>query len=565
MVQASNRKHKQNGFARGLLMVFGPLLVLGAVTTLWALVAGLLGHGYGMLVTAAGTGLVTSVLALVLLYLYVAERKVAGHTLQNVEARAGSLLESAMDAIITVDARQRIVQYNTAAEKAFHWPREAVLGQPLERLIPERFHGDHRAHVEHFGQTSVTSRRMGDRTVVTGVRANGEEFPVEASISQHGEGDQKLFTVILRDVTERIRAEQEQARSEARMRGILDSAMDAIVTVNENQHIVLFNAAAEAVFGCPRDEAIGAPLTWFIPERFRAAHREHLTHFGETGTSSRRMGAAQRAVTGQRRNGEEFPIEASISQISEGGNKFYTVILRDVSERVRAEEALRESREELKEFATAAQSIREQEKSRVARELHDELAQAMTALKMDVTWLTEQLPAGQDLLVQKLDRMHAILDGSVAATRRIAADLRPLILDDLGLVPAAEWLVQNFKERNGIDCELAISEPDLDLPDPYATAVFRILQESLTNIAKHARASWVEITLSRENGQARLAVRDNGRGFVTTNPRKPDSYGLMGLRERAYLVGGEVRIDSGPGHGTVIDVRIPITNSGVPS
>jgi PAS domain S-box-containing protein len=518
-----------------------------------------------MLVIAASVGTATATLATVLIYWQIRERRITGHALQNVEARVGGLLESAMDAIVTVDEQQYIVQYNAAAEKVFLWPREAMLGQSLEKLIPQRFRGDHRDHVERFGKTGVTSRRMGDRTVVTGLRANGEEFPIEASISQLDEDGHKLFTVILRDITERARAEQQQVRSEARLRGILDSAMDAIITVDEYQHIVLFNTAAEAVFGCPRDEAIGAPLTWFIPERFRAAHGEHLKRFGEAGTSSRRMGPAQRIVMGLRRNGEEFPIEASISQINEGGEKFYTVILRDVTERVRAEDALRRYREELNEFAAAAQSIREQEKSRVARELHDELAQALTALKMDVTWLTERLPAGQDMLAQKLDKMQVILDGSVTATRRIAADLRPLILDDLGLVPAAEWLVQNFRERNGIDCELMIADDELNLPDPYATTVFRILQESLANIAKHARASLVEITICREDGEAKLAVRDNGRGFVTTDPRKPDAYGLMGLRERAYLVGGEVLIDSAPGRGTAINVRLPIIEPGVPS
>ena len=123
--------------------------------------------------------------------------------------------------------------------------------------------------------------------------------------------------MILRDVTERVRAQAQLARSEARLRGILDSAMDAIITVDERQHIVLFNAAAEAMFGCPRDEAIGAPLDWFIPERFRAGHGDHVRDFGDADSASRRMGAA-RIVTGLRRNGEEFPIDASISQLEDG-------------------------------------------------------------------------------------------------------------------------------------------------------------------------------------------------------------------------------------------------------
>ena len=368
-----------------------------------------------------------------------------------------------------------------------------------------------------------------------------------------------FFALVLtyRQVTKRRAADRALQNVETRVSGIIDSAMDAIITVDESQRIVLFNAAAESVFGFPREQALGAPLARFIPEQFRADHEQHIRHFGETGTSSRRMGV-QRIVTGLRRSGEEFPIDASISQVDEGGRKFYTVILRDVTERVRAEEALRRSKEELRELASAANSVREQEKSRIARELHDELAQALTALKMDATWVAERLPPSEKPLAEKLATMQAMLDGTVAATRRIAADLRPLMLDDLGLIPAAEWLVQNFTERTGIHCELAVGVPDLELAEPYASAVFRILQESLTNVARHAQASRVEVELDRRDGAVTLVVRDDGHGFSPQAPRKPTSFGLMGLRERAYLLGGEVDIASEPGRGTTVEVSIPL-------
>jgi len=348
----------------------------------------------------------------------------------------------------------------------------------------------------------------------------------------------------------------------ARVSGIIESAMDAIITIDENQQIVLFNAAAETVFQCPRAQAIGAPLARFVPERFRAAHEGQVRLFGEAGTSSRRMAGA-RIVTGLRRNGEEFPIDASISQISENGRKLYTVILRDVTERVRAEEALHRSQQELRELASRMDSVREQEKSRIARELHDELAQALTALKMDTSWIAERLPADQIALAAKLAAMQAMLDGTVAATRRISADLRPLVLDDLGLVPAAEWLVQNFAERTGVKCELAVGAPDLELEHSLASAVFRVLQESLTNVARHAQASLVEVVLDCSDGEFTLTVRDDGRGFFPEGPRKPGSYGLMGLRERAYLLGGKLSIISEPGRGTTIEMHVPLEREAV--
>ena len=547
------------GTSRDLLIFLGPMLGLGAVTALLGGLAALLDwHAAEMLATAGVSVAVLLFLVSGLLYRQIAQRRAAGRALQYAEARVAAILDSTMDAIITADENLRIVLFNAAAEKMFRSPRSAVLGQALEILLPERIRAAHKRHILEFGATGVTSRPMGEQEPLLGLRANGEEFPIEASISQLSQDGRRLFTVILRDVTERKRAEDLLAHSEARLRSILDSAMDAIITIDESQHVVLFNAAAEAVFECPRDQAIGAPLAVFIPERFRAGHATLVQQFGKTGNASRRMGS-QRIVMGLRRNGEEFPLDASISHVSQNGEKFYTVILRDVTDRVRSEQALHRSKEELRELASAANSVREQEKSRIARELHDELAQALTALKMDVSWVRERLSGEQGAIMEKLNAMQHMLDSTVAATRRISADLRPLMLDDLGLVPAAEWLVQNFRQRTGIACELALGVPELELRDPHATAVFRILQESLTNIARHAHASLVEVTIDVEGSTVVLMVRDNGRGFEPDSSRKPNSYGLMGLRERAYLLGGEVRIDSGKGQGTTVEVRIPLS------
>jgi len=541
-----------------MLMIFAPVLTLVALTALLAVAAWSFGwYAREMQAAAQITGGVAAILATFLLYRQIGQRQAATRALQNVTARVSDIVESAMDPIITIDANQRIVLFNGAAEEVFGWPRDGVIGQPVDKLLPERFRDKHRGHIEHFGRTGTTARRMGGSTVLTGLRANGEEFPIEASISQHSEEGRPLFTVILRDVGERIKAEASLALSEARMRGILDSAMDAIITVDEAQYVVLFNAAAEAMFGYPRAEAVGAPLAWFIPERFRDEHGEHMRRFGETGTVSRRMGA-MRIVTGLRRNGEEFPIDASISQLDESGAKFYTVILRDVSERVRVEEALRRSKEELRELGSAANTAREEEKSRIARELHDELAQSLTALQMDVAWCKEKIPEGQSATIARLAKMEEVLDQTVAATRRIASDLRPLMLDDLGLVPAVEWLTETFSERTRIPCELAVDDAELDLPGAQATAVFRIVQESLANVGKHARASRVKVAIERKGADLALSIRDDGAGFSLEAPRKPNSYGLLGLRERASLLGGDITITSAPGEGTHVEVRLPV-------
>jgi two-component system, NarL family, sensor histidine kinase UhpB len=145
----------------------------------------------------------------------------------------------------------------------------------------------------------------------------------------------------------------------------------------------------------------------------------------------------------------------------------------------------------------------------------------------------------------------------VASTRRIASELRPTMLDDLGLVPAVEWLVQSFRERTRIDGSLTVLPADLDLRDPHATAIYRIVQESLTNVAKHAKAAFVEVRIERDQDDIRVTVRDNGRGFAAEAQPKEGSFGLMGLRERAYFLGGKVDIESKPGQGTIVRVLIP--------
>jgi PAS domain S-box-containing protein len=541
-----------------LFVVFAPLLVLVAAGAILGAAAWAFGwHRIEMLITAALCGAAAGTLAAYLLYRQVRQRQAASSAPQSVTARVGDIVETTMDPIITIDAEQQIVLFNPAAERIFGWPRDAVIGQPVDKLLPERFRERHRVHIERFARTGETVRRMGGQTVLTGLRANGDEFPIEASISKHIEDGRQLFTAILRDVSDRVKAERLIARREARLSGILDSAMDAIITIDESQHVVIFNKAAEAMFACPLKEALGAPLAWFIAERYRDAHAVHVRKFGETGVATRRM-SGQRLVTGLRRNGEEFPIDASISQLEGPEGKCFTVVLRDVSERVRVEGELRHSKEELRKLAAAANLAREQEQSRIARELHDELAQTLTALQMDVAWCKARVPDSDATAAARHAKMEAMLKDAVAATRRIAAGLRPLMLDDLGLVPAVDWLVEGFTQRNGIPCELVVASNDLKLSGPQATAVFRIIQESLVNIGKHARASQVKVSIARENGVLTVGVLDDGVGFSPQGLRKPDSYGLLGLRERASLLGGEVEIRSGPGQGTQVLVRLPV-------
>ncbi len=473
----------------------------------------------------------------------------AGFELAGSQASAwlAGMLDSAMDAIITVDEAQRIVLYNRAAERIFGWPAAEMIGASLNRLLPERYRGAHGEHLRRFGATGTSSRRMSGSSVVYGLRASGEEFPVDASISHIDTPQGKLYTVILRDVTDRVESEREQARLAARLSGLLESAMDGIVTIDASQKVIFYNRAAERMFGWSAVQVVGRPLDMLMPKRFRGAHRDHVAKFGATGVTSRRMGGA--VLLGVRANGQEFPIEASISQLDAPEGKLFTVILRDVTERVRVQE-------ELAAFAAEASGVREQEKARIARELHDELAQSLTVAKMDATWICQHV-TDPDAVLAKLSQVQETLDQAIASTRRIAADLRPPVLDDLGLVAAVEWIAAAFTRRHGIRCELDIDD-SLDLQEPHATALFRILQESLVNAAKHSRATRVDVRLVRAPGEVVLSVQDDGVGFQPADPRKPQSLGLVGLRERARLLRGTLALASEPGKGTRIEARVPM-------
>ena len=359
-------------------------------------------------------------------------------------------------------------------------------------------------------------------------------------------------------VREVLVAEGRTEASQARLEAIVDSAMDAIITVDAAQKIVLFNGAAEQVFGCRREQAIGTPLERFIPQRFRAAHRGHVEEFGRTGVTSRRMGDVT-TLWGLRADGEEFPLEASISQAGEPGNRFYTVILRDITLRKQREDELARRQQELRELSARVLEAREDEKTRIARELHDELGQLLTALKMDLAWLRERCAADGET-AQKMTQMSALLDQTVTSTRRISADLRPLMLDDLGLADAASWLVDDFGKRSGIRVQMKLDGNGAlaAASKTVATAVYRALQESLTNIARHSGAKNAWVLLAADKGTVEVEVEDDGRGLAPEDLRKARSLGLRGMRERIAYLGGTFEVARAPRGGTRLRVKVPL-------
>jgi PAS domain S-box-containing protein len=316
------------------------------------------------------------------------------------------------------------------------------------------------------------------------------------------------------------------------------------------------------MFGVRQADAIGGPLERFIPQRFRAAHRGHVEEFGRTGVTSRRMGDAT-TLWALRADGTEFPIDASISQGGDAGHHFYTVILRDITRRKQYEDTMRQQQDELRELSARVQEAREEEKTRIARELHDELGQLLTALKMDLAWLRERLPGQERALAERAASMSALLDRTVSSSRRIASDLRPLMLDDLGLADAAQWLVEDFGKHSGIRLEMraAPGEALEALSKGAATAVYRAIQESLTNIARHSGAKNAWIVMAQENGGLMIEIEDDGRGIDAEDMAKSRSLGLKGMRERIAYYGGSLEVGPAPRGGTRLRLRMPLAGA----
>ncbi|MBZ0167387.1 MAG: response regulator, partial [Candidatus Omnitrophica bacterium] len=213
---------------------------------------------------------------------------------------------------------------------------------------------------------------------------------------------------------------------------------------------------------------------------------------------------------------------------------------------------------ELRSLYAHLEDVRELERKTIAREVHDELGQALTALNMDVAWLNRHLNTENEGLSTKLKTMSNLISDTIKTVQRICSQLRPGILDDLGLVAALEWLSEDFENRSEISCQIQVEFDDQDLEDKYATTIFRVYQETLTNILRHANASQIRVQLTTSGQEIRFEVRDNGTGIAPEALTRADAFGLIGMRERVGAVNGELAITGAPNQGTTVTVRLPL-------
>ncbi len=274
--------------------------------------------------------------------------------------------------------------------------------------------------------------------------------------------------------------------------------------------------------------------------------------------------AAQRNCRGeirlQSRKGALLSVQLSLNPLRLDSTRAVCLIASDLSETKRAEQELRASSEQLRNLTAHLQSVREEERARISREVHDELGQSLTAVKMDLAWLAGRLPQRNVQMLKRIRSTRQLADSMIQSIRRISTELRPAVLD-LGLAAAVEWQVQEFQARSGIQCKVRLLTHEVFAPD-VSTTLFRILQETLTNVARHAKATRVEVVKQKRRDRVVLMIRDNGRGFDEENPSVSKSLGLLGMRERAAILGGQVNISSAPGKGTTVTAWIPLPSPG---
>jgi PAS domain S-box-containing protein len=368
------------------------------------------------------------------------------------------------------------------------------------------------------------------------------------------------IVAIYEDITARKQAEEALARSEERYRSLATTA-DLMYLADREGRCLFLNDGYMKRIGLPKEQIIGRFYSDFHDEDATRMFMDSVQKVFDT------EDVYQREHTSTR-DGKIFLITYSPVKDSLGQTRAVTIVSKDITERKKAENALRASREQLRAFAGRLQATREEERTQIAREIHDELGGALTAMKIDSSLLARTVAKVRDKALKnslqaRIDEMTKLIDATTQNMRRIATGLRPGILDDLGLVAALEWQLTDFQKRTGVRCEFTPSADCADLDQNRATALFRMAQEALTNVARHAQATEVRVRLQENAGTILLEVEDNGVGIKAEEIRNTKSLGILGMRERALAFGGRVTITGRPGEGTTVAVESPPAGRGV--
>jgi PAS domain S-box-containing protein len=485
------------------------------------------------------------------------------------ESRWSLLVSSVKDiAIFLVSPDGNVMSWNEGAQTIKGYKPEEVIGKPISVFYtPEDAMGDEPMHNLQLAVANGSHHTEGWR-----VRKDGTRFWAEivftAIYDQHHH--LQAFAKITRDTTE-----QKLAREKiAYLARLIEDTSDAIFSTGSDGSITSWNRSAELLFGYPAAEVIGKQATELMQPQITDDVRQPIRRQLE------QEGFWKGEIVYLDNTGEKRTILQSVSNARQLDGKpgGYVIVGRDVTHWKKVEEQLRQfntrletevkektaeisqSNADLRALASHLQDVREEERAAMAREVHDELGQQLTGLKMDLALIAKKGPsADKEWLVAKAQATMGLLDTTIRTVRKIASELRPGILDDLGLIAAIEWQGQEFMKRTGIDTSFHSDVTMIHLPPPMSIGLFRICQESLTNIARHAGATHVSIVLDGDDTHLHLTICDDGHGIdLQKRNKNGKTLGLLGMKERALMMGGTLTIDSSPGNGLSLSVRVPL-------
>jgi len=461
------------------------------------------------------------------------------------EAKFRVLTETAASVIlIHQDAKYRYA--NPAAEAITGYNKEEILGMNMDELL----HPDFRQLIESRAQARERGEDVPSRYEVKIVTKNGDERWLDAAGNWMEFEGKRARLITAFDITERKRAEEALRRNEDLFRAIVEDQNDMIVRWKPDGTRTFVNQAYCRVFGCTPETCIGTSFYPLIVEEYQGRVRARIRSLTPENPVSTEI--HESITAGEEVRWQEwtergiFDLQGNLVEVQSTG--------RDITERKRAEEQLLFSREQLRALSERLRRAKEEEGVRIARELHDELGSALTSLKWSLLDLKKTDPASNEKIVD----MVGLVDETINVVRRISSELRPAVLDDLGLVSAIEWHTQQFQTNTGIDCDCDLLVDDVDLNREQSTVVFRILQEAMTNILRHAEATKVSVVLEEDEGEIVLEIKDNGRGITESEKLGAHTLGLLGMRERANSISGSLDISATAGAGTILVLHVPV-------
>jgi PAS domain S-box-containing protein len=461
-----------------------------------------------------------------------------------------SLIEKSSDAIVLFDRNGKVLYQSPRTEKIIGYSLvEIQLTNTIELIPPED-----REEEQRFANQLILN--PGTAIPKTGrVRhKDGHYIWLEGTFTNLLQ-DESVEAIVYncQDISPRIEAEQKILLANKQSESIINSLPGIFYLYDRNGKFLRWNKNFERISGYTSEEiSVMTPIDFFDDSEKMLLKDKINAVFSK--------GQADVQANFFTKDRRKIPYYFNGCSANFNGIDYLIGMGIDITDRVKVEAAMRERTEEIQKLTGYLENVREEERKRIAREIHDELGQQLTGLKMDAAWINKKIAGSADPnILERIATMISLIDETVKTVRRISSELRPGILDDLGLVPAIEWQCQEFEKRTGIRSKCHAGLTDLNIDKNLATNVFRVYQEALTNIARHARATLVETNLRQEDGFINLTIKDNGVGFDTEEIKSQKSLGLVGMRERAMLFHGELTIQSEKGQGTKIVLKAPMT------